>query len=155
MKTALAAFATHCQRAPLDRRPTVWVQFRDIWKTPKGEIGIPDPVDISHTCFALLSPWAMIPTLGQAWLIVDRLDYLSVTNLKVNMRGMFEPHWSVPYKMADDGSLSFGKPALAVVAPEIGHAVIAAKRARRLQTFWDMDHQLETVLPIVEGLLNQ
>ena len=153
--SVLNAFAAHCQREPLDRRPGIWVEFIDIWNEPRGEIGIPDPDDIMHTCFALLSPWALIPTIGQAWLIVDMVEDLQVTNLKANYRGYFNPHWSVPYKMSDDGSLSFGEPVSDVVPPPIGVAVQHAKVARMRQTLWEWDHSIETMLPVVEGLLNR
>lgn len=151
----LRAFAGYCQRNPINRRPTVYVQYVDIWKQPLGEMGVPDPTDIAHACFAVLSPWAMIPTLGQAWLIVDAVDALEVTGLRVNVRGIFNPHWSVPYSMSDRGTLSFGEPETAVMPCEISSAVLAAKAARLNQAMWDQSYTLESVIPVVIGMLER
>ena len=153
LATVLDGFAEHIARRDIDHRPQIWAAYIDIWDVPQGEIGVADPLDVTNTCFALLSPWALIPTIGSAWLVVDVIDDLRVTNLKVNMRGMFEPHWSVPYRMADDGVLSFGEPVSIPMTPVIGQAVVGAKRARSRQTFWEMGHSMETMLPAVEALL--
>lgn len=155
MRDTLAAFAAYCQRNPLDRRPTVYVRYIDMWNEPRGEIGVPDPQDISHTAFALLTPWAMVPTMAEAWLVVDTVKTLEVTRLFVALkgRGIFEPHWSVPYSMSDDGRLSFGEPAPSIIPAEIGHGLQAAKKARNEQTFWEFEHSIETVMPVVIGLL--
>lgn len=149
----LDAFTDHIARQDIDHRPQIWASYIDIWDVPQGEIGVADPFDVTGTCFALLSPWALIPTIGSAWLLVDVIDDLRVTNLKVNMRGMFEPHWSVPYRMADDGSLSFSEPVTIPMTPVIGQAVIGAKRARSHQTFWEMGHSMETMLSAVGAML--
>lgn len=151
----LEAFAAYCQRHPINRRPTVYTQYIDIWKTPLGEMGVPDPTDIAQTCFAVLSPWAMIPTLGQAWLIVDTVDALEVTGLRVNVRGIFNPHWKVPYSLSDRGTLRFGEPESAEMPPEISSAVFAAKAARLNQTQWEESYTLESVIPVVIGMLER
>lgn len=153
--TPLQAFAAYVQRNPIDRRPTIYVQYVDIWGTPLGEMGVPDPSDIAQTCFAVLSPWAMIPTLGQAWLIVDAVDALEVTGLRVNARGIFNPHWSVRYSMSDIGALSFAEPVLSDMPPEITVTVVAAKQARTSQAMWDQSYTLESAIPVVIGMLNR
>lgn len=153
--TTLEAFAAYCERNPLDRRPTVYVRFTDMWNDPVGEIGHANPEDISHTTFALLSPWALVPTMAEACLVVDTVQTLEVTRLHVAIggRGIYEPHWSVPYSMADDGTLSFGEPEPSIIPVEIGHGLQAAKKARNEQKFWEFSHTLETVIPVVIGLL--
>lgn len=150
----LRAFADYCQRNPVDSRPTVYARYVDIWQTPLGEMGVPDPTDIARTCFAVLSPWAMIPTLGQAWLIVDAIDALEVTGLQVNVRGIFNPHWSVPYSLSDRGTLRFGEPEPAEMPTEIGSAVSAAKAARANQAMWEQSYTLESVVPVVIRMLD-
>lgn len=153
MRGPLQAFADYCQRNPIDRRPTVYARYVDIWQTPLGEMGVPDPTDINRVCFAVLSPWAMIPTLGQAWLIVDVVEALEVTGLQVNIRGIFNPHWSVPYSLSDRGTLRFGQPEVAEIPTEIGTAVAAATSARMNQAMWEQSYTLESVIPVVIGML--
>lgn len=151
----LQAFAEYCGRNPIDRRPTVYARYVDIWQTPLGEMGVPDPTDLARACFAVLSPWAMIPTLGQAWLVVDVVGELEVTGLQVNVRGIFNPHWSVPYSLSDRGTLSFGEPESAEIPTEIGTAVSAAKAARTNQAMWEQSYTLESVVPIVTRMLDK
>lgn len=155
MRTTLDAFAAHCSRASLTRRPTVWAQFVDVWNTPQGEIGIPDPPQLSQACFAVLSPWVMIPTIGQVWLVYDAIESLEVTHLHVNARGMFDPHWSVEYGMDDEGGLVFGWETPGPAPDGMDSAIVAAKRARMAGNFWQFDYSIENVLPVIQGLLNQ
>lgn len=149
----LAAFSDHCERVGLARRPTLFVQFVDIWSEPCGEIGLPDPTNITNSTFALLCPWAMVPTVGEAWLVVDQVDALSVTGLKVNYRGIFNPHWTVTYSVSDSGVLSFDEPIRSPVPDEIGAGIQAAKKERMGQRYWQFGHTIETVIPVVEELL--
>lgn len=150
----LAAFADHCNRHTIARRPNIWVRFVDVWGEPKGEIGLPDATDETNAAFSLMIPWAMVPTLAEAWLVVDHLDYLQVMCLKVSTRGMFNPTWKVPYKMADDGCMSFGEPIRDAVPGHLAAAVQGVKRARRVQAFWESEHSIESLMPIVEALLD-
>jgi hypothetical protein len=153
MRDTLQAFADYCDRNTLDRRPTVYSRFVDIYGDPRGEIGLPDPDDVNSSVFALLCPWAMIPTIGDAWLIVDQVDALSVSHLFVNFRGMFNSHWSVPYFMDDFGTLSFGEAVSASVDSEIGNALVAVKSERRNKRYWNMGHTIESLVPIVDELI--
>ena len=157
MNDTLRAFAAHCDRMPLTKRPTVWCQFIDIWGDPRGELGVPDPepAEVTHTAFALLAPWVIVPTIGEVWLVVDCLEFLNVVHLHVNVRGMFDPHWTVDYLMDDAGTLVFGEWEATPTPAFIGHAVQAAKRARMAQTMWEHEHTIATVMPVVEGLLNR
>lgn len=150
----LTAFAAYCHRNDVTRRPTLFVQYVDIWGTPRGEIGLPDPTNITNATFALLAPWVMIPTVGEAWLVVDMVDALSVTGLKVNYRGIFNPHWRLDYSVSDTGRLSFGEPVLSPVPDEIGSGIQAAKKERMGQRYWQFGHTIDSVIPVVEELLN-
>lgn len=155
MRDTLAAFAAHCDRYTVDRRPTMYVRFIDVWGDPQGEIGVPEPEDLHHTAFALLSPWVMVPTIGQAHLVLDRLECLEVTTVTANARGFFDPSWQVDYRMADDGTLEFGEAVDAPVIHEVGTAIIAAKVARMEQKFWQWGYTFDDVVPVVAGLLEQ
>lgn len=155
MRDTLQAFAEHCDRYTLDRRPTMFVRFIDIWNDPKGEIGVPEPEDLYNTAFALLTPWVMVPTLGQAHLVLDQLTHLEVTTVTANFRGYFDPSYQVAYHMADDGTLEFGEATDAACLPEVGTAVVAAKKARMEQRFWQWGYEFEDTVPVVDGMLNQ
>jgi hypothetical protein len=151
----LDAFSAYCDRHLLTNRPTVWVQYTDIWQEPRGELGHSDTTaeDLRLACFALLAPWAMIPTIGEAWLIVDWLEDLKVTRLRATAAGIFDPHWSVAYWMDDEGRLAFGDWEPETPMPAIAQAIAAAKDARFKQTFWEFDHTIESMVPVVQGLL--
>lgn len=153
----LDAFARHCDRHLIDRRPTIWAHFTDIWGDPQGEIGIPNVTDanLTHSVFALLAPWALIPTMSSAWLVVDRLENLSVVNLKVNGRGIFNPSWTVDYSMDDYGHLEFGEPVDGHPLPAVGPALDGLKRVRNAQTLWKAEHTFNSVLPVVQELLGR
>jgi hypothetical protein len=155
MRDTLQAFSDHCNRAGLLKRPTIYVRFTDIWGDATGEIGVPDPEDLHHTTFALLSPWVMVPTLSEAHLVIDRLECLEVTKVKATQRGYFEPSWQVDYQMDDRGNLVFGESVDAPIIPEVGTAITAAKKARMEQRFWQWHYTFEDVVPVVAGLLEQ
>lgn len=150
---ALDDFVAYCDRRPLDKRPKVYARYVDIWNETRGQFGAPESHDLNQTVFALLTPWALIPTIGSVWLVVDALETMEVSNVKVSAKGIFDPHWSVPYIMDDDGSLVFADPIPGLPPWDIGQAIHAAKRARMVQAFWDDDHDLDSVLTVVEGLL--
>ena len=154
---ALQDFADYCDRVGLEARPTVWAQYVDVWGTPRGEMGVADVTvnDLPNTCFALLTPWATIPTLGSVSLVVDWLTDLRVVDLKVNMRGIYNPSWSVPYTLSDSGRMSFGTPTPAEMLSTVSLAVAAAKRARTAQTMWRDDYSVDSILPVVTHLLNK
>ena len=151
----LQAYADHCDRQDVTARPKMFVRFLDIWGDPKGEIGIAEPEDLYHTAFALLCPWAMIPTLGEAQLVLVVGRHLEVTKLKASSRGYFEPSWEVPFSMDDRGQLHFGEPMDAVAIPEVGRAVMSVKKARMEQRFWQWAYTFDDVVPVVAGLLEQ
>jgi hypothetical protein len=67
--------------------------------------------------------------------------------------GIFDPHWSVPYVMTDDGRMVFEDWEPETPMPAIAQAIAAAKDARYKQTFWEFDHTIETMVPVVQGLL--
>lgn len=159
---ALEAFGEHCDRYPLDRRPTYWAQYVDVWNEPKGELGIPDPVTVDDpkhksdsAVFALLTPWLAIPTMAEAWVVVDRLECLWVVCVKATNHGYFSPVWEIPYRMEDDGSLTPSEPAPISMPDRIGAAVAAAMKARMERKLWDGDYDIDTIWPVVEGMLNR
>lgn len=156
--TTLEAFAAHCDRGTVKDRPTVFCQYVDIHGVPQGEIGLADIHDpeLHLAVFAALCPWAMIPTIGSARLVVDRLSLgMVVTDVKANFQGLFNPSWMVPYSMGDDGRLSFGEPVAEPVPDEVGWGCQAAMRERMDRRFWEQNHSLGSILPVVEALLNQ
>jgi hypothetical protein len=160
MREALDAFAAYVDRQTVATRPTVYTRFVDVWDEPRGEIGVHDPADLRSACFALMCPWAMIPTMGGVWLIVDMGGVdgsatLRVSNVKTTLRGMFDPHWVVEYSLDDDGRLTFDEPVSCLPPPVIGFAVAAVKGARLRRVMWESDHNLDTVLPVVETLLHR
>lgn len=154
---ALQDFADHCDRVGLGKRPTVWAQYEHIWGAPCGDMGVPDVSvnDLPNACFALLAPWAIVPTIGSAWLIVDWLIELRVVNVKATLRGIFNPSWSVPYSLSDGGEMAFGEPRPAKMLSAMSPAVAAAKKARLAQTMWAEEYTVESVIPMVADLLDR
>lgn len=159
---ALEAFAEHCDRHPLDRRPTYWAQYVDMWGDAKGEMGVSNPTSVDdpersphNTVFALLCPWLAIPTMAQAWVVVDDLDCLWVIGVRATNHGYFWPVWEVAYRMEDDGSLTPGEPRPIPMPTKIGPGVAAAVKARSQQQLWEGDYDIDALIPVVEGLLNE
>lgn len=153
----LGDFATYCDRVGLQNRPTVWVQYVDIWGTPRGEMGVSDVSvnDLPHSCFALLAPWVSVPTIGTASLVVDWLYDLRVVEVKVTLRGIFNPSWAVPYSVSDTGEMTFGEPRPSPMLQAVSPAVAAAKKARTAQTMWADDYTVDSIIPMVRNLLNK
>ena len=160
--TALEAFADHCDRSPLDRRPTYWAQYVDVWGEPKGELGVSNPPtvddpkrDSNGTVFAVLTPWLAIPTMATAWLVVDNVDQFYVVRVWANSTGFFTPVWSVVYRFEDDGHITPAFPEPIPMPGSIGSGIAAALKARKEQKLWEGDYDITTVVPVVEGLLNE
>lgn len=151
----LEAFAGAIDRAGLESRPVVWVQFIDIWGVPRGELGYPDTDDLADVVFALLTPWAVIPTIGEAWLIVDRLDWLEVVHLTADLDGVHTTSWRMNYHVADDGVIGFLDYYERDPHPAVTNALTGTRDARFKQTFWSEGHTIETILPAVDAMLHR
>lgn len=160
--TALEAFTDHCDRAPLDRRPSYFAQYVDVWGDARGELGVANPteVDAPHrkpdkTVFALLTPWLAIPTIADAWVVVDTVDQFWVVRVRATTAGYFSPVWSVAYRFEDDGAITPTFPEPIPMPDTIGPGIAAAIKSRSDQTLWEGDYDLNTLVPVVEGLLNE
>lgn len=160
---ALEAFTDHVDRHPLDRRPAYFAQYHDIWGEARGEIGIPEPTEIDAerhkpdaTVFALLTPWFSIPTIAEAWLVVDRLgDGLWVVGVRALDDGVVSPVWQVDYTLEDDGSLTPREPAPIPLPKVIANGVSTALQARVERKMWDAYYDFDTIVPVVQGMLNR
>lgn len=160
---ALEAFADYIDRHPIDRRPAFWAQYVDIWGEARGEIGIPTPTDPDDplpqpaaTVFTLLVPWFGLPLMAEAWLVIDRLDDgLWVVDVRATESGLFSPIYKIVYRLEDDGSITPREPVPISMPPEIGAGVAAAMKSRAERKLWDAYYDFNSIMPVVDGMLNR
>ena len=68
--------------------------------------------------------------------------------------GYFSPVWEIVYRMEDDGTLTPGEPTPIAMPDVIGAGIAAALKGRAEQKLWDVEYDLDSIIPVVEGMLN-
>ena len=159
---ALASYATACERASIESRPTVWANHFDIWNTERGEIGLmpSNPDGQATAAFAALIPFVLVPEIGTSILVLDlsTLDQrtLSMTELVVEKSEISINHCWVPFGIGDDGSFDFGNVengSSPFMSAHISAAVNRIVDGRRKRFAWDEDLSFDASVQVAEAFV--
>lgn len=158
MRDILGDYANHCQR---QGHAKVWSVHFDIWSEPQGELGMnyTDPDYEALAVFAAMVPWMLIPTIGHSWLVVDRTTlrdrWASVVELKASTAGLEHEAWHLSYSVADDASMTWGKPKRGGrLAPNSAEAIKEIFKGRMSRIGWEDEIDFDQAVMIADGLLS-
>ena len=160
----LASYSAACDRASVDRHPTIWATHFDIWNTKRGDIGLrhPDKTCQSHHAFAALIPFVLVPEVGTSILVLDLSGLthreLAIIELTVDKSEIEVQHCRVPFGIGDDGAMDFGNviDGLSSFIPtQMLATVDRVTDGRRERFAWDDDFSFESSVRVAVEFVRQ
>ena len=158
---ALTSYTAACERAAIDRRPTVWANHFDIWNTECGEIGLmPNPDGQAPAVFAALIPFVLVPEIATSVLVLDLSGLenreLALVRLSVSSAGVDIAHYRVPFGIDDRGAFDLGdidNRLSPFVSTDVLGAVSRIMAGRRERFAWDEEFSFDASVQVAEAFV--
>jgi hypothetical protein len=159
----LASYSAACDRANIDRRPTVWADHFNIWNEECGEIGLVTPDDgQANGAFAALIPFVLVPEIGTSILVLDLSGWkhreLAIIELMVVKSETEIHHCRVPFGVDDNGTMDFGNvkdEGSPYVSAQILAAVGRIADGRRERFAWNEEFSFELSVRVAAEFIRQ
>lgn len=124
LEQIMADWKTHCEAAPVDKHPTVWVAHYGtstralidrITRGPQtrrtemlGALAATEPNSVGNAVIFLGAPWMTVAEIHETAVVVDQFRTLHVSHFVDEGKTRRSTDWQLQYGMDDRGRLEFG-----------------------------------------------